>query len=104
MSDDSCYSSYIQNYWVDVETGLCHVHTLSTEHGPKEHTFPVTRRYDRDALTQLLLAASMQYNTDYVSMAHIFDLVTNAIDSIWFGMRKHGIRKLKPRIAQKVRV
>lgn len=63
----------------------------------KTYTFPITKRYDREALTQLLYAASMQFNTDYVSEDHVYNLVSNAIDSIYWSMRKHGIRKLRPR-------
>ena len=91
------YDSYIQNFWVDVQSGMCHVETLSIDGGPQGYRFPITKRYDREALTDLLLAASMQFNSDYVSEDYIYDLVTNAIASIWVGMRSHGIRKLRPR-------
>lgn len=60
------------------------------EKGSRSYTFPITKRYDRDAMTRLLLAASQQFN--------VFMLVTNAIDPIASGMWKNGIRKLKPKI------
>jgi hypothetical protein len=97
-SEGNHYTSYIQNYWVDVPTGQCHVETLSIENGAKSFTFPVTKRYDREALTRLLYAASIDYNSDYISEDHVEALVTNAIDSIWTGMRKHGIRKLRQKV------
>lgn len=97
------YNGYIQNFWVNVQNGLCHVDVLSTETGARTHTFQITKRYDRAALTELLLAASMDFNADYVSTDYVFNLVTNAIDSIWYGMRQAGIRKLRPKIIQKPR-
>ena len=97
MTSDCFYESYIHNFWVDVRTGMCHVETLSIEQGHREYAFPITKRYDRDALTQLLFAASSDFNADYVSDDHVFNLVINAIDSIWFGMRQVGIRKLRPK-------
>lgn len=99
--DSPYYTSYIQNFWVDVPTGMCHLETLSIENGPHDYAFPISKRYDRMALTKLLLEASRKFNSDYVSMDYVDRLVDNAIDSIWFGMRKHGIRKLRPKHKKK---
>jgi hypothetical protein len=101
LSCDKCkhFTSYIINFSVDVPTGMCLVLTSEIDENGKckTYTFPITKRYDREALTQLLYAASMQFNTDYVSEDHVYNLVSNAIDSIYWSMRKHGIRKLRPR-------
>src|SRR5687768_6417775 len=96
--EGSHYDSYIINFWVDVPNGMCEILTSEVENGKcKRHRFPITKRYDREALTQLLYAASVQYNSDYVSEDNVHNLVSNALDSIWFGMRNHGINKLRPK-------
>lgn len=78
---------------------MCEVLTSADDSGRcRTYRFPVTKRYDRDALTQLLYAASMQYNSDYISENYVYSLVSNALDSIWYGMRKYGIRKIRPKI------
>lgn len=98
LACDKClyYASYIINYCVDVRTGMCELVTSEVDEKTgkcKTYSFPIMRRYDREALTQLLYAASNQYNADYVSEDHVFNLVTNAIDSIFLGIQEHGIKK-----------
>lgn len=93
------YDTWIINYFVDVHAGMCEIDVSADDITKKCRTyrFPITKIYNREALTRLLYAASEQFNSDYVSEDHVYNLVTNAIDSIWYGMRKHGIRKLRPK-------
>ncbi|HEX9677374.1 hypothetical protein [Nitrososphaera sp.] len=55
------------------------------------------KRKDGYALEQMLYAATLEYNLDYVSEEHVKLLVENAVDSYWYAMRD---RRSKAEAAQ----
>ncbi len=76
------FDSYMINFWLDVAKKQC---VILTSDGTIR--FPMPSRKDAQALTRLLYAASVEYNTDYVSQDHVKELVANAVDSYWHAMR-----------------
>ena len=73
---------YVMNYYVDLKKKQLVVQTADGD-----YRIPLPKRKDGFALEQMLLAACMEYNLDYVSPDWIDFLFHSAVDSYWFGFR-----------------